>query len=112
MAHLTFEFRLAQHLRPISDPRERIVFRMGLARVSTAVLGAGTVVFAALAAHALFGGPVGLIAGLLLALSPLHVHLAHIAINDVPASFFLAASLAASVVSLRKPMVLFPITAR
>jgi hypothetical protein len=105
------EMRLAQRLFPIADDRQRAQFQLLMARVSTAVLGAGAVVFAALAAHALSGGVAGLITGLLMALSPLHVHMSHIAVNDVPGSFFMAASLLAGVLSLRKPSVLPPLLA-
>jgi hypothetical protein len=105
------EMRLAQRLFPIRDDRQRAEFQMLMARVSTAGLGTGAAVFTALAAHALFGGVAGLIAGLLMALSPLHVHMSHIAVNDIPGSFFMAASLLAGVLSLRKPSVLTPLLA-
>jgi Dolichyl-phosphate-mannose-protein mannosyltransferase len=107
----TLEFRLAQNLHPIRDQRERAAFRLEAARITTAVLGAGAVVFGALAAHVLFGGVSGLLAGLLLALNPLHVHMSHLAVNDVPASFFLAASLAAGAASLRRPSIGLPVLA-
>jgi hypothetical protein len=105
------EMRLAQRLFPIRDDRQRAEFQMLMARVSTAVLGAGAAVLTALAAQALFGGVAGLITGLLMTLSPLHVHMSHIAVNDIPGSFFMAASLLAGVLSLRKPSVLLPLLA-
>ncbi|MFN0074398.1 MAG: ArnT family glycosyltransferase [Chloroflexota bacterium] len=100
------EFRLAELLYPLANQRARASFRMKIARVTTAILGAATVVLAALTSRVLFGAGGAIITGLLMALSPLHVHLAHLAVNDVPASFFLAASLCAGVVTLRKPMVM------
>jgi hypothetical protein len=104
-----WEMRIAQRLFPIADNRQRAEFQLLMARVSTAVLGAGAAVLAALAADALFGGLAGLITGLLMAVSPLHVHMSHIAVNDIPGSFFMAASLLAGVLSLRKPSVLLPL---
>ncbi len=106
-----WEFRLAQRIRPISDVRERAEFQMLLARVSTAILGSGAAVFAALTAHALFSGKAGLVTGLIMALSPLQVHLAHIARNDVPATLFMTASMFVAVLSFKKPTVLLPLLA-
>jgi hypothetical protein len=106
-----WEMRLAQRLFPIADDRQRAEFQLLMARVSTAVMGAGAVVLAALSARALFGGAGGWVTGLLMAASPLHVHMSHIAVNDIPGSFFLTASLLAGVLSLRKPSVLLPLFA-
>ena len=105
---LTGEYRLAKLVAPDDDARVA-VRRLLIARVTTAVLGAGAVALTALAAARLFApwpgvapSP-GVAAGLALGLSLLHVNLSHLALNDVPASFFLAAGLLFGVRGLVAP---------
>ena len=83
------------------------MFQLGLARVTSAVLGAGACLLTALAAMRLWpgigGAWAGLAAGLILALAPLEVHLSHYAVNDAPASFVMAACLLVGVRALMAP---------
>lgn len=119
------EYWLAALVRSGGTPAESAVFQLGLARITSAVLGALACVLTGLAAARLVdhvgsigrtdgprsvpavarpaprgavrgserGALVGLVAGLTLAIAPLHVHLSHYALNDAPATFFLAATL-------------------
>jgi hypothetical protein len=109
---LQAEYAVAALARRDATPRERAVFELWLARVTSAVLGALACLATALAASALVraagglsrgvaaAGAVrqdaawsGLAAGLIVALAPLHVHLSHYAVNDATASLFLALTL-------------------
>lgn len=63
-----------------------------LGRVTSAVLGAATVVVVYRLGAELLGRAAGLIGALLLAVSFLHVRDSHFATNDVPATFFLMVS--------------------
>ena len=100
---LAAEFRLADLVAPDQDDHRLAVRRLLIARVTIAVFGAGAVAFTALAAARLFGPWPGLAAGLALGLSLLHVNLSHLALNDVSASFFLAAGLLFGVRGLVAP---------
>jgi hypothetical protein len=104
---LEVEYRLAALVHPIADVREAAVFQLGLARVTSAVLGAGACLLTGLAAMRLWpgigGAWAGLAAGLILALTPLEVHLSHYAVNDAPASFVMAACLLVGVRALMAP---------
>ena len=105
---LAAEYRIVDAVAPDRDDEQVAVRRLLIARVTTAVLGAGTVVLTALAAARLAASlavpPIaGPIAGLALGLSLLHVNLSHLALNDVPASFFLAAGLLFGVRGLVAP---------
>jgi 4-amino-4-deoxy-L-arabinose transferase-like glycosyltransferase len=93
---LEAEYRLANLVHASPDVREAAVFQLGLARITSAILGSLACLLAALAAARLpVVGPrlAGLATGLILALAPLEVHLAHYAVNDAPASFVMAACL-------------------
>ena len=90
---LLLEYRASDALAPLRDPRSRAERRTVLARVTSAVMGAGAAVLTGLAAAKLFSPLAGATAGLIVALGPLPVHLSHIAINDSAALFFLTASL-------------------
>lgn len=100
---LAAEYRLASAVAPDRDDQRVAVRRLLLARLTSAVLGAGTVLLTALAAARLFSPAAGLAAGLALGLSLLHVNLSHLALNDVTASFFLAAGLLFGVRGLVTP---------
>jgi dolichyl-phosphate-mannose--protein O-mannosyl transferase len=108
---LQAEYAVAALAQRDATPQQRAVFELWLARVTSAVLGALACLATALATSALVraaGGLSrgaaagaarqdaawsGLAAGLILALAPLHVHLAHYAVNDATASLFLALTL-------------------
>ena len=112
---LQAEYAVASLVRRDVSTQETAVFELWLARVTSAGLGALACLLTALATSALvravgglrLGAAVaapsdgwhrdaaraGLAAGLVLALAPLHVHLSHYALNDAPASLFLAATL-------------------
>lgn len=76
------------------------------ARITIAMFGAAAVIFIYLTAATLISARAGLVSGLLIALSPLHVHLSHIAVNDVAAAFFLCAGLFAGARLLTAPSLL------
>jgi hypothetical protein len=90
---LLLEYRLVKAVEPGASVRDEAVRRTTLARLTSAVLGAGAAVLTGLAAARLFGPFEGAIAGLVLAIGPLPVHLSHIGVNDAPALFFLTAGL-------------------
>lgn len=100
---LAVEYRLTDLVRPDRDRQRRAVFHYTTARVTSAVLGAGAVAATALAAARLFSPWAGAVAGLTLGLSLLHVHMSHLAVNDAPASFFLAAALLFGIRGLLAP---------
>jgi 4-amino-4-deoxy-L-arabinose transferase-like glycosyltransferase len=95
---LELEYGLAGLGNPGTDPREAAISQLALARITSAILGALACLLTGLAT-AILGARrpsdawVGLSAGLILALAPLHVHLSHYAVNDASASFLLAATL-------------------
>jgi len=66
---------------------------LAIARGLTTIMAVGTVAVSLRLGRRLYGPLGGLLAGLFLALMPLHVRFSHLAITDVPAAFF--ASLAA-----------------
>lgn len=72
-------------------------------RAGTAVLGALTVLFTGLAGRGLAGWGAGLIAALLLAVSPLHTGHSRFVTPDVPASCFTALALLGAVAVWRQP---------
>ena len=90
---LALEYRVADAVVPDDDDQRQAVRRLLIARLTTAILGAGTVALAGLAAARLCSPAAGLVASLALGLSLLHVNLSHLALNDVPAAFFLTAGL-------------------
>lgn len=59
-----------------------------LSRILTAFIGAFTVIPTYLIASKLFNRTTGLLAALLLAITPYHVHLSHFALIDIPMLFF------------------------
>jgi hypothetical protein len=83
--------------------RDLLAPRMLLARLTAALLGAGTVGLLYLVGQRGFGPGTGLLAGALLAVNFLHVHLSHYGLNDALAAFFLVAALVPSVGLLRRP---------
>ena len=115
---LQVQYALTSLGRTDRSDEETSIFRLALARVTSAFLGAVACLLTGLAAAALVsragsrtsadsgdaerwrrgatrsaGGPAGLVAGCMLALSLLHVHMSHYALNDAPALAFLAGSL-------------------
>jgi hypothetical protein len=74
-----------------------------LARLTVALLASASVPLLYLAGRVLFGQTVGLLAGLLLAVNFLHVHLSHFGLNDIPATFFLVAALVPTARLLERP---------
>ena len=83
--------------------RRWLSLRLASARLTVAALGAASVAVLFLAAASLWGVWVAAVAASLYGLSFLSVHLAHLALNDVPASFFLAAALWAAARALARP---------
>lgn len=63
-------------------------------RALSALWGTATVLLLALVGRRLYAGPVGLLAGSLLAVTVLHVQNSHFATNDVPLTFLVLAALA------------------
>lgn len=106
---LNLEYRLTGLLRPsgandgASAERELAETRLLLARLTVALLGAGTVGLLYFVGQRAFGPRSGLIAAGLLAVNFLHVHLSHFSLNDVPAGFFLVAALLPSVGLIKRP---------
>jgi hypothetical protein len=78
---------LVQHIAP---PMRSLVLD---ARLTTVVLAVLTVLFVFLAAREVFGTRAGLLAGLVLAVAPLHVVQGHYATVDVPMTFWLVVCL-------------------
>lgn len=72
-----------------------------LGRVTSALLGVANVALTIRLGDVLLGRPNGLLGGLLLAICFLHVRDSHFATNDVPATFFLTASVLASALLAR-----------
>lgn len=77
---------------PSSDPVQTALYLQGLifsGRVVSAVLGAATVPLVFFIARQIGGEKIGLLAALLMTLSPGHVQHSHFATSDVPATFFI-----------------------
>ena len=68
-----------------------------LARIVTTLFAVGTAIIAALVARRIYGCTGAWVAGLVLAVLPLHVRFSHLAITDIPAAFWVALSLLGSV---------------
>ena len=83
--------------------RDLLAPRTLLARLTAALLGAGTVGLLYVVGRRAFGPGTGLLAGALLAVNFLHVHLSHYGLNDALAAFFLVAALIPSAGLLRRP---------
>jgi len=66
------------------DDRDLLV----LARASIAMMATGTVAVTMLLGRSLYGKRGGLLAGIVLALMPLHVRFSHLAITDIPATLW------------------------
>ncbi|MCC6177246.1 MAG: phospholipid carrier-dependent glycosyltransferase [Chloroflexi bacterium] len=98
---LALEYRAANLIQPSGDVRSTAVLHLWLARLTSAILGALACVLTGLTGAHLasvlwtprLGVVAGLAAGLTLALSLLHVHISHYAVNDAVGSAFLAAGL-------------------
>jgi hypothetical protein len=67
------------------------------------LLGTGSVVLISMVGRRALGPPAGLLAAALLAVNFLHVHLSHFGLNDVPATFFLVATLVPAATLLERP---------
>lgn len=72
------------------------------ARAMQVVLGVGCVLWLTLIARGLWGWPAGLLAGLLLALDPLHLTYSRQVMGDVPQTFWILASLWAALAAARR----------
>ena len=100
---LAAEYQVANALDDSDDDARWAVRRLAMARVTSAVLGAGGVTLTALAAARLYSPWLGIVAGLVVGLSLLHINVSHMALNDAPASFFFAAGLLFGVGALVAP---------
>jgi Dolichyl-phosphate-mannose-protein mannosyltransferase len=105
---LTLELRL---LNPfLARPADRLAadYRLQttallVARLTSALLGTGSVVLIFMVGRRAFGPATGLLAAAMLAVNFLHVHLSHFGLNDVPATFFLVAALVPAAALLERP---------
>ena len=70
---------------------------IALARIVTTLFAVGTVIVTTLLARRIYGCAGAWVAGLVLAVLPLHVRFSHLAITDTPATFWVALSLLGSV---------------
>jgi hypothetical protein len=105
---LTLELRLlnpflARPAAPLEADYQLHATALLAARLTSALLGTASVVLLYLAGCTLLGPAGGLLAGALLAVNFLHVHLAHFGLNDVPATFFLVAALVPAATLLERP---------
>jgi hypothetical protein len=105
---LDFELRqLNPHLARPADQKEADYSLQTsaflVARLTSALLGSASVVLLYVVGRKALGPSAGLLAAGLLAVNFLHVHLSHFGLNDVPAMFFLVASLIPAVALLDRP---------
>lgn len=108
---LHFEYRAAALIMPSRDERATALLQFLLARTTSGLLGALACVLTGLAAAHLassrsrpWDGPLaGIVAGVLLGWSLLHVHMSHYAVNDAVASCALAGGLLFGARAIRAP---------